>query len=145
MIKALNVGRQQGVLVVQLSSGLRAEPTARTGLMQLDAGELPANLARGGWAFAYRYASVPYELKLSVEKVQPRILAEELVEAYLEPEQLTLDLLALYTIERAGVFQLELDVPAGFEVRHVRGHGCCRRRGGGRRRLARRRGRARRG
>ena len=124
MVKALNVGRQQGVLVVQLSSGLRAEPTARTGLMQLDAGELPQNLARGGWAFAYRYASVPYELKLSVEKVQPRILAEELVEAYLEPEQLTLDLFASYTIERAGVFQLELDIPAGFDVRQVRGHGC---------------------
>ena len=124
MIKALQVGRQQGVLVVQLSGGLRAEPTTRTGLMQLDAGELPQNLARGGWAFAFRYASVPYELKLSVEKVQPRILAEELVEAYLEPNQLTLDLLALYTIERAGVFQLELDVPAGFEVRQVRGHGC---------------------
>jgi hypothetical protein len=125
MIKALNVGRQQGVLVVQLSGGLRAEPTARTGLMQLDAAELPQNLARGGWAFAYRYASVPYELKLSVEKVQPRILADELVEAYLEPEQVTLDLLALYTIERAGVFQLELEVPAAFEVRHVRGHGCA--------------------
>lgn len=125
MIKALNVGRQQGVLVVQLSQGLRAEPTGRTGLMQLDAGELPNNLARGNWAFAYRYAAVPYELKLSVEKVQPRILAEELVEAYLEPEQLTLNLFAVYTIERAGVFQLELDVPAGFEVRQVRGHACA--------------------
>ena len=39
----------------------------------------------------------------------------------LEPEKLTLDLTAFYTIERAGVFKLELDVPEGFELRSVTG------------------------
>jgi len=65
---------------------------------------------------------VPFELTLRAEKVQPQIQTHELVEAYIEPERLTLDLLALYKIERASVFQLELDVPLGFEVRAVRGH-----------------------
>ncbi len=65
---------------------------------------------------------MPFELTLRAEKVQPQIQTLELVEAYLEPERLTLDLLALYKIERASVFQLELDVPLGFEVRAVRGH-----------------------
>ena len=40
---------------------------------------------------------------------------------------MTLDLTAVYTIEKAGVFRLELDVPAGYEVRTV--HGRERRRG----------------
>ena len=73
------------------------------------------------WTFAYRYASVPFELELAVEEVAPRITVDSLVEARLEPEKLTLDLTAFYTIERAGVFKLELDVPEGFEVRSVTG------------------------
>src|SRR5690606_28596309 len=39
----------------------------------------------------------------------------------LEPAQLTVDLLAVYHIERAGVFQLFLEVPADYEVRQVQG------------------------
>ena len=60
-------------------------------------------------------------MALSIEKVQPRITVDSLVEAYLEPERLSLDLTAIYTIEKAGVFRLELDIPAGYEVRQVRG------------------------
>src|SRR5205085_6418640 len=44
-----------------------------------------------------------------------------LVEAYLQPDELTLDLFAKFEIERAGIFQLEVDLPAGFTVRTVRG------------------------
>jgi len=122
VVRAAGVGRQQGVVVVQVAPTLRAEPAARVGLLQLDASELPPSLARTPWNFAYRFPAVPFELSLRAEKVQPLIHTHELVEAYLEPERLTLDLLALYHIERAGVFQLELDVPLGFEVRTVRGH-----------------------
>jgi len=121
VVKAAGVGRQQGVLVARVAEGLRAEVARSSGLLQVDAGELPPSLAQGQWPFAYRYAAVPFELELSVEKVQPRVLADTLVEAELLPERLTLDLLVIYTIERAGVFRLELEVPAGFDVRQVRG------------------------
>ena len=121
VVKALAVGRQQGVVVVQVVEGLRADATRSGGLLQLDAAELPAALKGRPWAFAYRYASVPYDLQLSVEKVQPRILVDALVEAELQPERLSVDMLAIYTVQRAGVFRLELDLPPGFEVRQVRG------------------------
>ncbi len=121
VIRALGVGRQQGVLVVQVADGLRAEIGQSSGLLQVDRAELPPALAKGDWAFSYRYAAVPYELELNVEKVQPRILVDSLVEAQLRPERLTLSMLAIYTIERSGVFRLDLDVPEGYEVRQVRG------------------------
>jgi hypothetical protein len=121
-VKALNVGRQQGVVVVAVAPSLRAEVVRRTGLLQIDAGELPPALAGGSWTFAYRYAALPFDLAVSVEKIQPRIIVDSLVEAWLEPEQLTIDVFAAYTIERAGVFRLEWDVPEGFEVRQVAGH-----------------------
>lgn len=121
VIKALSVGRQQGVLVVQVAEGLRADVAKATDLLQVDAAELPASLARTGWAFAYRFASADYDLELKVEKVQPRIAVETLLEAELRPERITIDATAIYDVQRAGVFRLEFDVPADFEIRHVRG------------------------
>jgi len=121
LVTAVGVGRQQGVLVVRLAEGLRAEALRSSGLVQVDAADLPAALARGQWAFSYRFATVPYSLELRVEKVQPRILVDSLVEAELTPERLSIGLLAVYTVQRAGVFRLELAVPEEFEVRQVGG------------------------
>ena len=119
-IKALGVGRQQGFVVVKVAEGLRAEAAERSGLAQVDESELPGGL-KSKWDFAYRYAAVPYALGLKVEKVQPRITVDSLVEAHLGTDKLTMSMLAVYTIERAGVFRLEADVPEGFDVRSVRG------------------------
>lgn len=121
VVRAIGVGRQQGVVVVQVAEGLRAEATKASGLLQVDAKELPSALQRGNWTFSYRYATVPFELTLAVDKVQPQVALDALSEAYLEPERLSLDWAAIYTIEKAGVFRLDLDIPAGYEVRQVRG------------------------
>jgi hypothetical protein len=119
-IKALGVGRQQGFVVVHVAEGLRAEAGERSGLAQVDESELPGTL-RSKWEFAYRYAALPFTLALKVEKVQPRITADSLVEAHLGTDKLAMSLTAVYTIERAGVFRLEVDIPEGFDVRSVRG------------------------
>jgi hypothetical protein len=121
VVKAVGVGRQQGIVVVRIGEELRAEPSKRSGLLQVDAAELPPPLQGQPWSFAYRYSALPFELSLRVEKVNPRIRSDELVEIYLQPESTTINLLALYDIQQAGVFQLELDVPAGYDVRQVRG------------------------
>jgi hypothetical protein len=121
VVRALGVGRQQGVVVVQVASGLRAEAARQAGLSQLDAGDLPPSMAKGKWDFSYRYAALPFDLALRVEKVQPRIIADSFVEVRLAAESLTERLLTVYTIERAGVFRIEFDVPEGYDVRSVRG------------------------
>ncbi|MFM2093055.1 MAG: hypothetical protein RIS70_179 [Planctomycetota bacterium] len=121
VLKAVGAERQQGIVVVSVASALRAEVLRRVGLTQLGSDELPESLKASKWDFAYRYAALPFDLAVATEKVSPRIRVTELVEAYLEPEQLSLELLAIYQIERAGVFQFEIDIPEGFEVRDVRG------------------------
>jgi hypothetical protein len=120
-IRAIDVGRQQGMVVVNVDPALRAEAKTRTGLMQVDAGELPAAIAGQPWVFAYRYASLPFELSIGIEKIEPRITVDQLVESYLEPEQLSVEMLAIYNIEEAGVFQLEFNIPSGFEIMQVVG------------------------
>jgi hypothetical protein len=121
VVKALNVGRQQGVLVVQVAGGLRAEATSSSGLVQVDAGDLPKQLAAQKWAFSFRFAAAGFKLDLGIEKIQPRIVVDSLVEIDVLPERIAVELFASYTVQRAGVFQLELDIPSGYEVRHVRG------------------------
>ena len=121
VVRAVSVGRQQGLVVVALAEGLRAEAAVRTGLLQVDAAELPEALAKRKWAFAYRYAALPFDLTLSVQKVQPRILVDVLVEARLRPQELSLGMLVVYDVQRAGVFNLELDIPADYSLRQVTG------------------------
>jgi len=121
LVRAVGVGRQQGIVVVRLDEGLQGEAVTRTGLLQLDQNDLPESLRGTPWQFAYRYGAVPYELVLNVEKVLPRISVTELVEAELTAEKLALAWQGLYTIQDAGLFQLRLDLPDGFEVRTIEG------------------------
>ena len=121
----LDANRQQGVVAIKVGQGLRAEPTDRKGLMQLDPAELPPPLAKETWTFAYRFTSVPYELKLKLDKVLPTIRVEQYVEVFIEPQSLTIELTSTHKIENAGVFQLEFDIPLDFELLQVSGRGAA--------------------
>jgi hypothetical protein len=121
LVRAVGVGRQQGIVVVRLEEGQQGEAVRRAGLLQLDQNDLPESLRGTKWDFAYRYGAVPYELAVRVDKVLPRISVTELVEADLSTDKLVLNWQGLYTIEEAGLFQLRVDLPDGFEVRAVEG------------------------
>ena len=121
VIKALDAVRQQGTILVGVEEGLRAETTRRTGLSRLDLSELPPEVAAANWTHAYRYSSPIVDLNLRVEKIEPRVSLDSLVETTLDAGRLTHDVLARFTVERAGVFRFDFDLPAGFEVTHVRG------------------------
>ena len=141
LVRAVGVGRQQGIVVVRVEEGQQGEAVRRAGLLQLDQNDLPESLRGTTWDFAYRYGAVPYELAVSVDKVLPRISVTELVEADLSAEKLVLNWQGLYTIEEAGLFQLRVDLPDGFEVRTVEGKAIGDLRSGGRGFLPSRRGR----
>lgn len=119
-IKANDVSRNSGIVLVNLSSGLRAEPENKTGLLQMDVAELPGKLKNQKWEFAYRYASLPIALSLNVQKIQPLINVDQLVEVSIVPEKLNVEVSAIYDIQLAGVFQLDLDIPKEFEIREIR-------------------------
>ncbi|HUP79299.1 MAG TPA: hypothetical protein VM260_12180, partial [Pirellula sp.] len=121
----LDANRQQGVVAIKVGQGLRAEPTDRKGLMQLDPAELPQPLAKEAWTFAYRFTSVAFELKLKLDKVLPTIRVEQYVEVFIEPQSLTIELTSIHKIENAGVFQLEFDIPPDWELLRVSGRGAA--------------------
>ncbi len=118
-IEALGVSRQQGLVMVRTEGDLRADVTIRTGLLQVDSSQVGNQ--QGVWDFVYRYAAPPYELVLKIEKLQPRVSAEEYVDIHVLEDQLRVDVTTLFNVERAGIFQVEYKVPEGYTVREVRG------------------------
>ena len=117
----VTVGRQQGIVVVKVDNSLRGETVSRIGLTQIDPSELPSELSGQNWTFAYRYASVPFDLRLSVEKLLPDVEVAQLAEVYIQPDRMTATLAAIYDIRRTGIFQIELLIPGEFTVRAVQG------------------------
>ena len=117
-IEALNVSRQQGLVMVKVEGDLRADVDTRTGLLQVDAAEV--NVGQG-WDFVYRYAALPYELVLKIEKLQPRVTVEEYVTIQITPQLTRMSVTTLLDIQRAGLFHVDYDVPVGYRIRSVRG------------------------
>lgn len=122
VVRALDASRQEGVVAVALGQGLRGEVVRRDGLMQLDARELPQAMARTDWIFSGRYAALPFLLELRAETLAPRIRVDAMTIARIAPDKLEMELLTVHRIERAGVFEIELSIPEGYEVRSVAGH-----------------------
>jgi len=118
-IEALGVSRQQGLVMVRTEGDLRADVTTRTGLLQVDNQQVGNQ--QGAWDFVYRYAAPPYELVLKIEKLQPRVSAEEFVDIHVLEDQVRVDVTTLFTVERAGIFQVEYNIPEGYTVREVHG------------------------
>ena len=125
VVHAVGVGRQQGVVGIGVAEGLRAEPIRWTGLLQMDAAEMPqppaGGAAAGPWALSYRFAAVPYDLALRVEKIEARITVDAFADVRLEPQEMVSELQAIYMIEKAGVFALEFELPAGYALGSAHG------------------------
>lgn len=121
LVEALNVGRQQGILVTRLEGGLQGEATRRVGLLQMDPSELTQSLQQSSWGFAFRYGAIPYELDLAVRKVAPRISVTERTQARINAQELAVSYLGEFDIQDAGVFQLAIEIPANYEVRTMEG------------------------
>jgi hypothetical protein len=124
-IAASNVGRQQGTVLVSLTSALRSKATTTEGLVQLDTNEIPSAQRKRDWAYSYRYSALPFTLSFSLDKIEPRITVDELTEIYLESNRMLVDWTMLMHIEKAGVFQVRVDLPAGYQLRRIEGRECA--------------------
>ncbi len=121
MVEALDAGRQQGIVAVQLGEALRGATRLRNGLVQVDSSELPDRLKSQNWHFAFRYVTLPYQLSLGLEKVSPEVTARQYAQAYIDPRQLVLTLFAVFDIQQSGLFQIQITAPPGWQPLRVEG------------------------
>jgi len=112
-----------GQVRVELAEDLRADVRELSGLTRMNIPQPAGRNAPAGpdtAAFHYEYTSLPASLELEVEPVLPQITANNLIVAQLDPEMMELHVQSTLDVRRAGVFQVTLDVPEGFELFELR-------------------------
>jgi hypothetical protein len=118
-LAAVGVGRQQGILTIRATNELICETIDTAGLLRIDFAELPKQLQNNQWDAAYRISSTSYNLAVAVNKVKPRINVTSQAAINLN-QGLYLENLLVFKIEQAGLFQIQLQVPAMFANYSVR-------------------------
>lgn len=117
-IHLLDVLRESGQLALRASSDFTLSPTLQQGVVRIDEGEVDARIKRPGAAF-YKFYSPQCRLTVAPKAVEPRLLVEHQATVSLTEDQLRLETLLHYTIERAGVFELTCKLPEGLTVENV--------------------------
>jgi hypothetical protein len=113
--RAEDVIRESGWVVFAHEPGLNVRLAETRGLSQLDKDEVPEAL-RPSLGVGFRYLAQPLTLGLAIEKITPSIQSAATSVAVLGAEEDTWVGWIDYTIAKAGVFRLELRVPARWSV-----------------------------
>ncbi len=117
-IHALDVVRESGQIGLFNSADLTLTVEEQQGVVRIDAGELHERL-RGERVTSFKYYSPKFVLKASVKPVQPRVLVDQSSQLVFGDDELRLTSTIQYTIERAGLFQLQVKVPDGLVIDNV--------------------------
>ena len=115
----LEVERESGAFTLSSEDTL-VETDSLAGLRRVNAAE--------GALAAYRFNGRPFTLALRVKRIEPVIAVTDRVGARLEDTRLLVSHHLALTVDKAGVYALELVPPSGFVVADVRGEGvedCC--------------------
>jgi hypothetical protein len=104
-----------------MAEGVKVDPKATPGLVQVDLTALPNLLkaATPGKAFGWRHSGRPGAVTAAVEALVARVSATVGNRVALRPEGIDVRVVAQVLVERAGIFGVELDVPGALEVTDV--------------------------
>lgn len=117
-IHALGEVRENGVVVVGQSPDLSLAVQQQSGLVRIEAGEVPEALRRAENQF-YKYYTPRFRLEVAVKPVEPRLLVEHRTQLVFRDDEVQLVSHVQYTVERAGVFELRLKLPDNLKVDRV--------------------------
>ncbi len=118
-IHLLDVLRESGQIALRASADLTLSVTTQQGVSRIDEAEVDQRIKRPGAAF-YKFYTPQCKLTAAVKPVEPRLLLEHLAIVTFTQDQLKLETLLNYTVERTGVFELTLGLPDDFTVENVR-------------------------
>ncbi len=116
--RAEGVLRESGLVTLEHDPGLRVRVVSTEGLSQLDPEEIPEQL-RGADRTGYRYLSQPVSLALEIEQIEPQVRSETVSVISLGRTEDHWIGWVDATITRAGLFQIALRVPSGWEVESI--------------------------
>ena len=122
-IAAENVLREKGALAVSSRKDLQVELVEHSGVYQVGAAELPAELALTAELvdFGLLYLKQPYDVTVRVAEVKPRVSAEVFSVAGIALDRIRQSWLISYEVRDAGLFQLQVQLDEGMKLVDLRG------------------------
>jgi hypothetical protein len=117
-IHALGEVRENGIVVVGQSADLSLAVEQQSGLVRIEAAEVPESLRRPENQF-YKYYTPKFRLQVAVKPVEPRLLVEHRTQLVFRDDEVQLLSQLMYTVERAGIFELRFKLPEGLKIDRV--------------------------
>jgi hypothetical protein len=117
-IHAVEVVRENGQVVVAHATDLSLAVEQQRGVIRIDAAEVAAVVKRSN-ALSYKFYSPQFQLKMVARPVEPRIQVDHPTRLVFSDDELRLKADLNYTVERAGVFELKLQVPDDLTIDNV--------------------------
>ena len=108
--------RRTGLIAITHSPRRSVEVQDARNLARVDTGRLPKALRARAGATAWRFITADYAGKLVIAAVDPRITVSQLWALGVHTDRLELRGRLNYTVERAGVFELSMNLPEPWEV-----------------------------
>jgi type II secretory pathway pseudopilin PulG len=110
----LDAERESGAFTLA-TEDMQAEIDSASGLRQIN--------ATAGSLAAYRFSARPLALSLRLKRIEPVVTASDRVTTRLEETRLLASHTLTLNVEKAGIYQIELQPQPGFVVADVRGEG----------------------
>ncbi len=117
------VVREAGRMAITTDAALTTVIKTQTGVKQIDAGVAAANGTPGGAANTWEFSGSSGVLIVQIKPVEPRLLVTHNAQYVFRDNELRLKSVLKYEVERAGVFQLTLNVPESLTIDSVSADG----------------------
>ena len=121
-VHADSVVRESGRVVVNTDSSLTLLVQEQSGMKRIDAGVVSKS-GSGQTQQAWEFSGTTGRLIVQTKPVEPRLLVEQSTRLTFADDELRLVSQLIYTVERAGVFQLQLEFPETLTIDTVRADG----------------------
>jgi hypothetical protein len=118
---ALDVKRETGLVAGRSGEELSLSVDRAVDVTRVDASEFPRGDGTGTLFSVWRFLNPDFSLALKAETVQPQVEAVVHNNVRISPSQVTLSATIDYTVKRAGVFALQIALPAGYTLDPVTG------------------------
>ena len=119
-IHSVDAVRESGQITVTAANDLSLQFEQTTGLSRIEDDKVEAQIREAG-AASFKFYSPNIRLSILAKPVEPRLQVNSNYAFEFSDDELQLTSTLNYTIERAGIFELSLNLPDGLEVDSVTG------------------------
>jgi hypothetical protein len=111
--------RERGFVRISSAEGVGLRPVSTENVFQVDLNTLPKPIRGGTRALGFRFPALPYSLTLRTERIAPLVTLNTQARLMVDRHSVKLDESLHFTIERAGIFGLRLEVPKGIVLTQI--------------------------